>query len=174
MEREQIIKALECLVEKYGENGSFNTYVTLCDALSLIKELTEGYESMANSVNEACELIQKLRAKKKELTEEVESLKQCMEHEHASFMETFGEYGEKCDKLAEENERLRRNNLVFAHNVEKVAANYYNLGCTETVRKMKERLMECFNNEVEHLSMYTEAQVIFAIDQIAKEMIENG
>ena len=34
--------------------------------------------------------------------------------------------------------------------------------------------MECFNNEVEHLAMYTEAQVIFAIDQIAKEMIGEG
>ena len=42
-----------------------------------------------------------------ELTEEVEGLKQCVEHEHASFMETFGEWNDKCAKLAEENERLR-------------------------------------------------------------------
>ena len=44
----------------------------------------------------------------------------------------------------------------------------------DTVRKMQERLMECFNNEVEHLAMYTEAQVIFTIDQIAKEMLEGA
>lgn len=40
-----------------------------------IKELTEEYESMAKSVNEASELIRKLRTEKKELTEENERLR---------------------------------------------------------------------------------------------------
>ncbi len=44
----------------------------------------------------------------KELTEKIESLEQCLEHEHASFMETFGEYGEKCERLTEENENFEK------------------------------------------------------------------
>ena len=42
----------------------------------------------------------------------------------------------------------------------------------DTVRKMQERLKECFDNEIEHKSIYTESQVLFVIDQIAKEMLE--
>jgi hypothetical protein len=37
---------------------------------------------------------------------------------------------------------------------------------------MQERLRECFDNEIEHKSIYTESQVLFVIDQIAKEMLE--
>ena len=42
----------------------------------------------------------------------------------------------------------------------------------EIVRKMHDRLIECFDNEIEHKSIYTERQVLFSIDQIAKEMLE--
>lgn len=38
---EQIIRNLERLVDKYGENGSYNTYCTLSDSLILIKELAD-------------------------------------------------------------------------------------------------------------------------------------
>lgn len=41
MNKERIIKDLERLVDKYGENGSYNTYCTLSDTLTLIKELTD-------------------------------------------------------------------------------------------------------------------------------------
>lgn len=41
LNREQIIKNLERLVDKYSENGSYNTYRTLSDTLALIKGLTE-------------------------------------------------------------------------------------------------------------------------------------
>ena len=52
LNREQIIKALECLVDNYSENGSYNTYVTLRDALALIKELTaENVRLRASSVD---------------------------------------------------------------------------------------------------------------------------
>lgn len=80
------------------------------------------------------------------------------------------------EKLTEENERLRANNLTFAHGVEKVAANYYNLGCTDTVRKMKESIIE----KACSLSMVNgEGKVIKIdyqisperLDQIAEEMI---
>lgn len=82
---EQIVTALECCVDgdcypcPYAEIGAGCRDEMSEAALALIKELTE----------------------------ENESLKQSLEHEHASFMEIFGQYGEKCDKLIEENERLR-------------------------------------------------------------------
>ena len=42
----------------------------------------------------------------------------------------------------------------------------------KTVREMQERLKECFDNEIEHKSIYTESQVLFVINQIAKEVLE--
>jgi hypothetical protein len=41
LNRERIIRNLERLVDKYGENGSYNTYCTLSDSLTLIKELAD-------------------------------------------------------------------------------------------------------------------------------------
>ena len=45
LNREQIVRNLERLVDKYGENGSYSTYCTLSDSLALIKELAEENES---------------------------------------------------------------------------------------------------------------------------------
>ena len=124
LNREQIIKALECckspkLTKCYGcprdkEDGHC-MYRLNEDALSLIKELTEENERLSGAV------------------------KQYEEERKYHF-------------------EMSRKRIVEAK--------------ADTVRKMQDRLMECFNNEVEHLAMYTEAQVIFAIDQIAKEMLE--
>ena len=86
MERNDIIKALECCTDGAGE----------CDDCPLIHDNFCGKHLLRN----ALVLI-------KELTEENASLKQCMEHEHSSFMETFGELDDKCKRLTEENERLR-------------------------------------------------------------------
>lgn len=75
------------------------------------------------------------------------------------------------NELTEENERLSQNNLVFAQGVEKVAANYYNLGCTDTVQKMQEMLKPIFVDK--SYTLYTGACVHDTIDQIAKEMLED-
>jgi hypothetical protein len=100
LDREEIIKALElcktpaasdCNACGYKGKGIKNGIYVGCtnrliaDALSIIKELTE----------------------------ENESLKQAMEHEHASFMEIFGQYGEKCDRLTEENANLHASCMEF-------------------------------------------------------------
>lgn len=84
MEREKVINALECLggakvlcaecAYKEHHYPKCKRYAAN-DVLSLIKELTEEYDSMAKSVNEASELIRKLKADKKELTEENERLR---------------------------------------------------------------------------------------------------
>lgn len=42
---------------------------------------------------------------------------------------------------------------------------------SDTVREFAERLKKCFDNEIEHLAIYTEEQVLFVIDQIEKEMV---
>lgn len=77
----EIIRALECCKTTTPEDciecpyrnkgnslytGCVNTLVK--DALSLIKELTAEYDSMAKSVNEASNLIRKLRSDKEKLT----------------------------------------------------------------------------------------------------------
>jgi hypothetical protein len=49
-----------------------------------------------------------------------------MEHEHASFMETFGEYGEKCERLAEENERLKAEKIAALDMFAEKLKRYYN------------------------------------------------
>ena len=48
--REQIVKDLECIVDKYSENGSYYTYITLKNSLALIRELIEEKET-ANRYN---------------------------------------------------------------------------------------------------------------------------
>lgn len=207
LNREQIIKALECLTGEevmfcrecaYNTVGAFSCKKELAkDALSLIKELTAKTEAQDIVITELRKLLEKANhdadryaRKIKELTEEVESLKQCMEHEHASFMETFGELDYKCKRLTEENEYLKQQNEIYAvlnEKMECICNSYaFQYGTVipkevflkkereKAVKEMQERLMECFNNEVEYLSMYTESQVIFVIDQIAKEMIGEG
>lgn len=50
LNREQVIRNLERLVDKHGENGSYTTYCTLSDSLALIKELTEENERLRSDV----------------------------------------------------------------------------------------------------------------------------
>lgn len=154
LKREQIIKALEC-----------------CRTNSEMDCIDCHYRNKGNDLYDGCvnTLLVDALSLIKELTEEVESLKQCMEHEHASFMETFGEYGEKCDKLAEENERLRAPRFIsypdgtteMIPSVESVRA--------DTVRKMRELIkVRCIKGGI------YPAFVASTIYQIAKEMIGEG
>lgn len=112
---EQIKKALECcgasdkscsscpLAKDYSPCSR-----TMADnALALIKSQEQKIEAYRQELAEVRVALVEANCDKKRLTEEAEGIKQCMEHEHASFMETFGEYGEKCDKLTEENDKLR-------------------------------------------------------------------
>lgn len=39
LDRKQIIEDFERLVERFGENGSYNRYITVSDTLKLLKEL---------------------------------------------------------------------------------------------------------------------------------------
>lgn len=79
----------------------------------------------------------------------------------------------KCEK--ETNAHLSSQYMSeshLRHQVEEMLANGMSVVKAEAVREMQERLKDCFDNEIEHKSIYTESQVLFVIDQIAKEMLE--
>lgn len=63
LNREQVIKDLERLVDKYGENGSYNTYCTLSDSCSLIKELADERDRCLEALSELADNIGLLKDK---------------------------------------------------------------------------------------------------------------
>jgi hypothetical protein len=50
MDRKQIIEDFERLVERFGENGSYNRYITVSDTLALLKELIEENERLEDNL----------------------------------------------------------------------------------------------------------------------------
>ena len=93
-------------------------------------------------------------------------------------------------ELTEENDRLRGENAKYeAENhaefnkwlkLEEDTKRHHAELCEEakiavkeeTIREMQKRLRQCFDNTADRLSVYTEGSVLFAIDQVAKEMLE--
>ena len=139
LNREQIIKALDWLDSLVGNSNDSDIALFTYQLLGILYDTCE------------------------ELTEKYEDLQR-----------QFRDLDIECcrlekrdDELTEENERLRANNLTFAHGVEKVAANYYNLGCTDTVRKMQNELKKTFSA----LCKGEMSDLFRIIDQIAEEMI---
>ncbi len=177
---DQIVKALECCTRS-GKHCTECVYFyravdDICapymieDALALIKELTEKVENYRNELGEVRFALAEANNDKKELTEENASLKQAMEHEHASFMEIFGQYGEKCDRLTEENERLRAEVSVKKKLLDK---------CVDLEDKVKsDTVSELQTRFAIHYGTYTDkdmtpiTEVFRLLDQIAKELME--
>lgn len=63
LNKEEIVKDLQRLVDKYGENGSYNTYCTLSDSLTLIKELTDERDRCLEALSELTDNIGLLKDK---------------------------------------------------------------------------------------------------------------
>ena len=148
MEREQIIKALECCTSEYSKCIDCPRYgfvsctkTLLTDALSLIKELTaENVEVKANwqKLKESHENVcEECRAEFKRLTEENERLKAIPEQLHKEMSERMLEERKIERKLA--------------------------------VRKMQEKLYPLYK-----VLCVDEGDWRYEIDQIAKEMVEGG
>lgn len=167
LNREKIIKALQDCIDRpkcidcpnLTLCSGHGVEYLLVQALSLIKELTEeiskreyiivgvmhsvdkwldGAELEQDEVNRAATMREKTLHIVEKLTEEVESLKQCLEHEHASFMETFGELDDKCKRLTEENKAWQ---AQLVSQKEKADKAYYDLACeVENLRAENERL----------------------------------
>ncbi|MBR3680602.1 MAG: hypothetical protein IKL79_01195 [Clostridia bacterium] len=74
-------------------------------------------------------------------------------------------------QLTEANKRLAERVLAENHLRNQVEYMLKTVK-SDTVREFAERLKKCFNNEIEHLAIYTEKQVLFVIDQTKKEMLE--
>ncbi len=127
-----------------------------------IKELTDEYESMAKSVVEADELIRKLRADKKKLTEENERLRaqnQTLEIKNKDFKYRIYELSRDNEEWEHENKDLECDNDMLRERITEVKA--------ETVRKMHSEIKErCIKGGI------YPAFVARTIDQIAKEMLE--
>lgn len=172
LNREQIIKALEDM-NMVGVSPK-----AIRNAIALIKELTQANEQLSESYDHLEKTKDDLLSERSRLAEKIINLEQAYECADSARRELSSE----CDRLTEENERFRANNLVFAQGVEKVAANYYKLGCTDTVREMAERwkerlpqlLMDCPYLDVINEEFWLEAayELFEGIDQITKEMLE--
>lgn len=160
---EQIKKALECCVKVGGYRDA-----EICNdcplsekrcaillpenALALINSQEQRIVAQDMTISELRQRSEKAEhdAKRyaqgiKELTEEVKSLKQAMEHEHASFMETFGEYGEKCERLTVELDAMRG------------AANSYkmhNEKLTEENKRLEKELAKSYEALDEQMNFY--------------------
>lgn len=80
---------------------------------------------------------------------------------------------QRITELTEENERLRYNNLVFNHGVEKVAANYYNLGCINTFENLRTRFAMRYGTYTDK-DMTPITEVFWLLDKFAKEIMEGG
>lgn len=167
LNREQIVKALECCVE--------GDYCATCPA-------TDYCEGVDNLTENALSLI-------KELTEEAEEAKRLADtyKRHHDIMDCECSRLEKeNDKLTEENERLRAENAKYeAENhaefnkwliLEEATKRHHSelfeeakiAVKEETVRKMQERLKESISD----MRGYIGFDFRKKIDQIAKEMLE--
>jgi regulator of replication initiation timing len=150
LNREQIIKVLEHCSNWTAETGCKGCpYDENCidkdvmkDALALIttqdqriKELTEEYESMAKSVNEASELIRKLRTEKKKLTEENA-------------------------RLRAENERFKSLSIIVKVPDEEETKKIIE---ADTVRKMQEALEQRIHSKLSYHGWYLKETVIAEI-----------
>ena len=160
MSEKQIKTALECLSKPNSSPADREKCYFMWKEPSCLS----CYHEVAQN---ALAIITSQEQRIKELAEEVESLKQAMEHEHASFMETFGEYGEKCDKLTEENERLRAENEIKSQKRANIfeITNAFERGRADGVRKMHSMLCE---------GRVSNDTVVIVANQIAKEMLQEG
>ena len=151
MEREQVIKALECCnrgtTEDCAKCPRFDdrTLSTedcmeclMRDALSLIKELTEENERQRSEISV-----------KRKLLDEAEVRMDCLEEVNKVLQADICNATMNLEHLTKENERLR----------------------ADTVRKMQERLDKHFCHDPAFLGV-EQRLIMDVIDQIAKEMVE--
>ena len=143
LKREQIIKALECCTEGDCYPCSYGNIGAGC---------------RDKMCEDALRLIN-------ELTEENKAWQMQLIDKEEKADKAYYELACEVEDLRAENERLRDTAYRLECEVHRERAN--------TVRKMQEMLKKCFNNEMEHAAIYTEGQVLFAIDQIAEEMLED-
>ncbi len=170
LNREQIIKALECCASEGCETCPYSRMPTLANcvlftmgnALALIKELTEDVERVAK---QCAEIIVECDERDAERLKEVADLKAIAEQYQKQFEDCY-----------EENERL----TTSCTELEQVCKKWQgrlNIECeytrADTVRKMQDAFAV-------HFGTYTDKDTVKVLDvfrlldQIAKEMSEGA
>lgn len=177
LNREQIIKDLECSVAgdcypcPYAEIGAGCRDRMCEDALALIKELTEDVERLRKQCGEA---IVECDERDAERLKQVAELTKEVEQRIEDYQENQRKWETAYDELTEENERLKARVLEenhLRHQAEEMLAQGMTVVKSDTVRKMKERLMQkILENNVGNDSFAYFLKGY--IDQIAKEMLE--
>jgi hypothetical protein len=142
LNREQIIKNLERLVDKYGENGSYNTYCTLSDTLALIKGLTEENEKFRYEHEKLIEERDTFREYAYNMQKYVENIRHKEEEgyepsaaRYAAEMDMWRMIALRENKLVEEIEELKIQLLSMQRN-------QYDKGFTEGVLAFETYLKE--------------------------------
>lgn len=182
MNREQIIKALECCIEvncgsiavcPYREKfkNCFECQANLKkEALALINELTEENKGLFARNLDLAEKGEKVVIAYKKLSEENERLKETVKVRG----ETIEDLQLLIRKVEEENERLHASCTELTQCCTKLET-LYKVECkrvdtvkADTVKKMQERLKE----KLEHYPQRCGDCFKEKVDQIAKEMLE--
>ena len=215
LNREQIIKALECcsgtdddFLDVNCNECPYKTGETSCryldrNALALIKELAEekeawqkqliaheetsgkAYYELACEVEDLRKENENLHASCTKLTEEkfdiecsYKALKKDNERLYEScteFERSCTELTQTCTKLTEENERLRaecvNQSLLWKKHFESIYETAKETVKADTVRKMQERIYAFFDCENDY-QRCSHGYIRYAVDQIAKEMLE--
>ena len=177
LNREQIIKALECLNDKHDricdacpvcrltDRGHRSCkHVILDEAVALIKELTEENERLRGERDAYTILNAELKERKNELQEANEELGQYCKELEKAFNEQMNFY---CSFT-----KSKTQNCPIDDEVTKAKA--------DTVRKMQERLKQAicdntypdFNGEGKPINVWKATTGYDLIDQIAKELLE--
>ena len=168
MEKETIIKALECfhnriLNSKLAEKVTEQEMMAIIDALALIKELTEKVEAYRQELGKVRVALNNANVDNKRLTEECEKLTINM-----------NAYGLTAKRLAEENERLRKHNVVLIEDNHILSSECIPMTKANTVREFAERLKYtlCINNE-ENTEFFDYSYTLETIDEVANKILNN-
>jgi hypothetical protein len=180
LNRERIIRNLEHLVDKYGENGSYNTYCTLSDSLTLIKELTEENEKLRHNHEKLIEERDTFREYAYNMQKYVENIRH---KEEAGYEPSAARYAAEMDmwrvvalekkELTEENKTLNSLVKVLSENnadLEDELAKTYDLleeSKADTIQKMQEKIRAKSEYGTINISLWQ-------LDQIAKEVLEEN
>ena len=146
LNREQIIKALKCCA-----------YDDACSSCPLQENYTNCVTIMKRDalslIRELTEENEKLRAERDTFEINYKDLK----YRNQELLKDAVAWEKECREWEYEDALMRER-------LSEIKA--------DTVRRMQERLKECFPDTEDHKAVYLVQQIMFAIDQIAKELLE--
>jgi regulator of replication initiation timing len=188
MEKEQIIKALECCVSctsgeacngcPFNENGLCDNDTNAIEkyALALIKELTEKVEAYRQELGKVRVALTDANVDNKRLTEENERLSTALaNYDRQTEVRIAEEYytAEAYDELREENEKLRNAKYIYA-TVDYCADDLAN--ALEENERLKADTVREFAERVKSQTrkLFSGVDVCMIVDRIADEILNKN